>query len=158
MYLRKINLVFLGKLVLVFSLFIATEVSLYASSDDANIRSTIVSYNKGIIEASKTGKTDHMLAFANEDIVKKFYLWVKSWHDNNLFMDADIIDINFNKIEIDGDKSSVITDEKWIYKYIDIKIRKEVLKKTNIAYKMKYILAKEKERWIIQKIDVLAEK
>ncbi len=146
------------RVVIIFCLLITTQASVYANVVETSIEKVIVGYNQGIIKAARTSKTDHMKAYAKDDIVKKFHLWIMSWHDNNLFMDAKIVDINFKNIKVDGDKAFVITDEKWIYKYIDIKVRKEVHKKTSIMYTMKYTLVKEDDKWVIQKIDVLSEK
>ena len=132
-------------------------VNLEASKID-DIKSTISNYNNGIIYASKTDKSDHLKQYANEKIVTKFHLWLKSWHDNNLFMDAKIENINFKKVNIADQKALVITNEKWIYKYIDIKTKKVVLPETKINYIVRYELLKHKTKWIIQKIDILSEK
>ncbi len=132
--------------------------SLNAQTATQDIKKVIISYNQGIIKASKTSKTNHMKAFAKDEIVKKFHLWIKSWHDNNLFMDAKIKKLNFKKIDIMQQKAMVITDEDWLYRYIDIKTKKEAFKQTHIHYNIKYILSKEKEKWLIQKIDILSEK
>ncbi len=131
---------------------------LNAQVDEKDIKKVIISYNQGIIKAAKTSKTDHMSDYAKDDIVKKFHLWIKSWHDNNLFMDAKIIDIDFKNFDIKDNKAEAITNEKWVYKYIDIKVKKEVHKETNISYTIKYTLVKSGDKWIIQKIDVVSEK
>ncbi len=131
---------------------------LNAQVDNRDVKKVIISYNQGIIKAAKTSKTEHMKSYAKEDIVKKFHLWIKSWHDNNLFMDAKIKDINFQKVEIKDSKAKVTTNEVWIYRYIDIKTRKQVLDATLMIYNMNYILSKENDKWIIEKIDVIFEK
>ncbi len=136
---------------------ILNTVNLEASEVD-NIKSIISNYNNGIIYASKTDKSDHLKQYANEKIVTKFHLWLKSWHDNNLFMDAKIEDINFKKIDIANQKAVVVTNEKWIYKYIDIKTKKVVLPETGINYVVRYELLKQKTKWRIEKIDILSEK
>ncbi len=145
------------KSLLFISLLIVSTIDLQADEIE-KIKSTITGYNNGIIYASKTDKSDHLKAYANEKIVMKFHLWLKSWHDNNLFMDAKIDDIAFKKIDFKDKKAIVITQEKWIYRYIDIKTKKEVQSKTKIDYKMRYELSKPNLKWIIQKIDVLSEK
>ena len=142
---------------LFFAVILLVPFSLKAQ-DDRDIKKVIISYNQGVIKASKTSKTDHMKDFAKDDIVKKFHLWIKSWHDNNLFMDAKIVDIDFKDLDIKDDRASVVTDEKWVYRYIDIKVRKEVHKETNISYNIKYTLSQSNDKWIIEKIDVLSEK
>ncbi len=146
------------KMRLFFILLLFVPFLLNAQVDEKAIKKVVISYNQGIIKAAKTSKTEHMKDFAKDDIVKKFHLWIKSWHDSNLFMDAKIIDIDFVDIKIKDAKAVVVTDEKWVYKYIDIKVKKEVHKKSSIFYTIKYTLSKSSNRWIIEKIDVVSEK
>lgn len=149
---------FLKKLKVLFLITICLAPLSLNAQDDRDIKKVIISYNQGIIKAAQTSKTEHMKDFAKEDIVKKFHLWIKSWHDNNLFMEAKILDIDFKSVDIKDDRAFVLTDEKWVYRYIDIKVRKEVHKESNISYVIKYTLSNNSNKWIIEKIDVISEK
>ncbi len=147
--------VFLSIFLLIFPLLlVAKEVGI---KSDRDIKKVIISYNQGIIKAARTSKSEHMREFAKDEIVDKFHLWIKSWHDSNLFMDASMVDIVFKPVNYFDDRAEVVTDEEWIYKYIDIKLKKEVQKLTNIKYSIKYTLSKDDSRWIISKIDVVSE-
>jgi len=151
-------MIVIHKMKLLFISILLVPFFLNAQVDNKDIKKVIISYNQGIIKAAKTSETDHMNSYAKEDIVKKFHLWIKSWHDNNLFMDAKIKDISFQKIDVKNNKAKVTTNEEWIYRYIDIKTRKQVLDATLVIYNMKYTLSKESNKWIIEKIDVISEK
>ncbi len=142
---------------LIYAIILTSFLDLNANDEVKNIKSTIKSYNNGIIYASRDDNSDRLRSFANKKIVTKFHLWLKSWHDNNLFMDAKIKDINFTKVDLSNHKAVAITNEQWSYRYINIQTKKEVQPKTDINYTVRYNLSKEETKWIIQKIDVLSE-
>lgn len=123
------------------------------------LREQVVGYNQGIIKAAKTSKVEHLKAFLTEQLVEKTMLWVKAYHDDNLFMDAIINKIEFDSIKPDRpNKSAVVkTKEQWRYRYINIKDKKEVHPPTKIFYEVKYTFILIKNQWIIKDVTVLNE-
>lgn len=139
-----------------------------AASDVRNeIRKTILSYNRTLIEAAKN--PDFLKSFddrrkfepfAEKRVAQKLYIWIKSWHENNLYMDADLRSIDFKRIDIAGDQATAVTNEVWVYRYfrhLDVNETAEAYAPTKIEYRVRYSLANDSGRWKITKIDVLSE-
>ncbi|WP_457641249.1 hypothetical protein [Persephonella sp.] len=136
-----------------------------SSSDTDKIKKVIKMYNHVVIHESKNRNLPDILTFKNmmkdlttDRIAEKLYIWIQSWHENNLYMDAYLEKMEFNKINITENSAEVFTDEKWRYKYIDVSIGKVVYPETEVNYKVKYDLIKKDNKWIIKRIKVLSEK
>ncbi len=151
-------------------LLITVSLSGFAAAEpsDREIKNTIIAYNKALIEAAKDptflqnfDDAKKFDPFAEKDVAQKLYIWIKSWHENNLYMDAELLKISFRKQQIEGDKASVATDEIWKYRYfrhIDINKTVEAWQPVKVYYKIEYRLAKKHGTWKIAKIKVLSEK
>ena len=131
---------------------------LYAGNSDAAIERTIQQYNIGVIEAAKTGKVHQLYPYAKEEVVTKIYVWVMSWQENNLYMQAKIDSFGFKQIEIDMKHAKVTTNEVWTYRYYDAKNKKTAWPETRITYETEYLLFLHNRRWMIEKITVISEK
>ncbi len=140
-----------------------------APSDVRNeIKETILSYNGALIEAAKNpsflkdfGDERKFEPFAAKRVAQKLYIWIKSWHENNLYMDAELVKIAFGKIEPKGERAEVLTDETWKYRYfrhIDVNRTAEAWPRAEIYYKVKYTLRFKNGKWKIEDIKVLSEK
>ncbi len=127
------------------------------ASEALTPQEVIRKYNEGVITAARTSKSDHLYQFADKKIVTKFHTWLKSWHDNNLFMDAKLKSIQFLKTDITNNHATITTSEEWTYRYIDIKTRQIAMPATAISYTIRYELTHEQGKWYIKKIDVINE-
>ncbi len=137
----------------------------YAGKDVERIKKVIKIYNNIVIQESKTDRHRDLRTFVKmmedvttENVARKLYIWIQSWHENGLFMDSKILKLKFLDIKINGEKAKAITEENWKYKYFDRRINKIVVPETDIFYKVEYNLIRKKNRWIISKIKVLEEK
>mgnify|MGYP000444998740 CR=1 FL=1 len=131
---------------------------LHAGVSDAAIQRTIQQYNLGVIEAAKTGKVHQLYPYAKEEVVTKSYVWVMSWQENNLYMQAKIDSFAFKKIEVDKKHAKVTTNEVWTYRYYDAKNKKTAWPETRITYETEYLLFLHNRRWMIEKVTVISEK
>lgn len=146
-------------------LFIAL---LQADTQEKKIKETIWLYNDVLINTSREYKENENFEdlksfemFATKDMVRKLYLWIKSWQDSNQFMDAKLNSIKFKKIDIKGDRAEVLSDEKWTYRYfgyISKNKTAEIDSPIDIFYSLKYFLVKANNIWKIEKIEALSEK
>lgn len=131
----------------------------FASPDIANLREKVIGYNQGIIKAAKTSDVSHLSAFVTETLLQKTLLWIKAYHDDNLFMEAIVNEIIFKDIALNKKEKSaeVFTHETWRYRYMNIKDQKEVYPPTKIIYDVKYSFILLDERWVIKEIAILSE-
>ncbi|MCK9373188.1 MAG: hypothetical protein M0P91_08315 [Sulfuricurvum sp.] len=138
-------------------LFFLISTGLFAS-EESMIRESVRQYTQGIIIASKKDRVEHMEPFATEKRAQKLMIWMKSWHENNYFMDSSIEKIDFGPIRIDKEKATVTTQERWRWRYIQI-VTKEVSQPwTQSDYAMQYNLVKIGPRWKVDDAKILSEK
>lgn len=147
------------KFLLYILLWISIAYSAFASEDIISLREQVIGYNQGIIKAAKTSDVSHLSAFATETLLQKTLLWIKAYHDDNLFMEAIVNEIIFKDIAPHKKEKSaeVITHETWRYRYINIKDKKEVYPPTKVIYDVKYTFILLEERWVIKEITILSE-
>lgn len=152
---KRLRVGVLRKVVL--SLFLSF-LPLYAGTSDAAIQKTITQYNLGVLEAVKTGKVHTLYPYAKEEVVTKIYVWIMSWQENNLYMQARIESLDFKKIEADQKHARVTTNEVWTYRYYDAKNKKMAWPETRITYETEYRLFLHNRRWMIDNVRVISEK
>lgn len=129
-----------------------------AATTHDDIRQTVKRYNDGIIIAGRTGKTDVLKPIATQKIVTKTHLWIMAWQDDNYYMDAKLLQLDFKSIKTDSNSSIVKTNEKWRYSYFDAANKKTALPEKEIDYDMQYTLYSHQGRWVISDVKVLSEK
>ncbi len=155
------NFIFFFSLVFVFTVNISYSKE---SKDKEEIKEVIKMYNHMVIQASKSRRVpnilmfkDMMSDFTTGRVAEKLYIWIMSWHENNLYMDAKLLDIKFKNITINDKNSVAFTTEKWIYKYIDAVNNVVAHPDTEVIYNMRYDLLKVDNKWKINKIKILSQ-
>ncbi|MBU4320091.1 MAG: hypothetical protein KJ739_03270 [Nitrospinae bacterium] len=140
-------------------LFLSTCSELEKAQDKALIKDVIISYNKMLIKAAKTGDVETLKGILAQKEREKLNLWIASWHDSNVYMDGKIKGIKFKNITISGNTANVMTSEDWIYEYRNLKTRQAVLPASGIYYEMEYILQKKKDKkWVITAMNIKTER
>ena len=147
-------------------IFLMTAISnctqLEKTKETAIIKDTVMNYNRGIIEAAKTGDVKPLKDIASEDVVKRLYLWLAAWRDSDAYMDAELKDIKYKSLNISGQTAKVLTLEEWLYEYKNTKNEQIALPQTLVFYEMEYVLQKEEDNknnnWIITEVNIRSEK
>lgn len=144
--------------VVVITLFFIVSTVQADEFDHVHLKGLVHLYSKGVIEASKKDNIDYLKPIITEKRGKKLFIWFKSWHENNYFMDARIKNIRFNSFDIKESTAEVVTDEIWDYRYIQI-VTKEVSQPwTRVFYTIHYKFVKEGKSWKIDDALILSEK
>ncbi|RJR07802.1 hypothetical protein C4588_06465, partial [Candidatus Parcubacteria bacterium] len=102
------------------------------SQDRMLVKDTIMSYNRLLIEAAKTGDTEPLKDLLIQKEGEKLNHWIASWHDSNVYMDGRLESIKFKNINISGNAANVITSEDWVYEYKNLETRQSVLPASRI--------------------------
>lgn len=139
---------------LLFSI-LASCAQIEKAKETSTIKDVVMSYNKGLINAAKTGNMEPLKNIASEDVLRKLYFWITAWKDSDLYMDAELKTIKFKNVTIKEKEASVLTSEEWVYEYRNTKNKQIVLPRAHISYEMEYILHK---KWIINRINIKSEK
>jgi hypothetical protein len=127
------------------------------AKDTASIKDRVMSYNKGLADASRTGDMKPLDGIASEDVLKKLYYWLGAWADSDVYMDGTLKDLQFKKVAIAGQSAKALTAEDWVYEYRNIKTRQAVLPAAGSFYEMEYMLQKKDSKWIITAINIKSE-
>jgi hypothetical protein len=122
------------------------------------LKQVVSQYNSLLIEANKSRDVSPLNNIAAENVVKKLNLWMAAWQDGNVYLDAELKNIDFNDLEIAGKTAVVITSENWSYIYRDLDTQEIAEPRVFISYKMRYNMEKREDNWLITEINILEEK
>lgn len=139
------------------SVLLLFTLSMWGEESKTSIEKTIRHYNQALIIAGKTGNTAVVKPFVSEEIATKTHLWVMAWQDENLYMNAELLQFDLKAVQVNINQSRVSTSEKWSYQY-DHPTKKRYYPKKIIEYQMEYSLIRHHDRWIINDVKVLSEK
>lgn len=121
------------------------------------IKNIVGKYNSYLIEANKTRDVSHLKEIADEHVTIKLSLWMAAWEDGNVYLDAELKNIDFDNLEIEGKSAIVITSENWSYIYRDLDTQEIAEPRQSISYKMQYKLEKRENNWLIEEMNILQE-
>ncbi len=128
------------------------------AKDTSSIKDIVMSYNKGLADASRTGDVKPLDSMASEDVLKKLFYWLGAWADSDVYMDGTLKNLQFKQVDIAGQSAKAFTAEDWVYEYHNIKTRQVVLPAARSFYEIEYMLQKKDSKWIITAINILSEK
>jgi len=147
-----------------FSLSVAVIISLLSgcsavnvSKQDQILSKIVIQYNKLLIEVNKTRDVNPLKEIAAKPVIEKLSLWMGAWECGNVYLDAELKNIDFDDLKIAGESALVITSEYWSYIYRDLDTQEIAEPRQFISYKMQYKLEKRQHTWLITEIDILEE-
>lgn len=126
------------------------------AKDTSAVKGVIMHYHKGLIHASKTGEMTPLNNIASDEVLRKLYFWIAAWDDADMYMDAELKEIQFRSIMLSGNTAKVTTAEDWLYNYRSLKTKQVVLPTERISYEMEYTLNKN-SAWTITLISIKKE-
>jgi hypothetical protein len=121
------------------------------------LKKVVNQYNNLLIEANKSRDVSPLDNIADDNVVRKLYLWMAAWEDGNVYLDAELKQLDFVDFKIVGENVDVTTYENWSYIYRDLKTQEIAEPSRSIRYKMKYSLEKREGQWLITDINILRE-
>jgi hypothetical protein len=142
--------------------------TLKADDEYQKVKETVSMYQDMVITSSMSrqdlNNAEDLQAFEmilSQNLAQRLFVWLQAWHDDNLFMDAKVLNTDFKKVEVIQDKATVETEENWKFRYVSYisdKDVKEVEAPEKIYYNMHYNLVKVKGIWKIVEMQTLVEK
>jgi hypothetical protein len=106
---------------------------------------------------NKTRDVNPLKEIAAKPVIEKLSLWMAAWEDGNVYLDAELKNIDFDNLEIEGKSAIVITSENWSYIYRDLDTQEIAEPRQSISYKMQYKLEKRENNWLIEEMNILQE-
>lgn len=148
-------------LILVFTFTCFSCAQIEKLHDKILVKNTVISYNRLLIEAARTGNIEPLKEILVQREREKLNHWIASWHDSNIYMHGRLENITFKNINVSESVANVITLEDWIYEYKNLETQQSALPASAIHYEMEYILQKingDNKKWVIKEIKIKAEK
>ncbi len=124
-------------------------------------------YNQALIKASaergfgdRFEDKERLRECAGDEVAQKLFVWIASWHENGLYMEANVSSVEMLDFVEKDDSAVVTTKERWSYTY-----KKETPAGTmtahpltRVEYEVRYRLKKSPSGWQITDIKVLSER
>ena len=120
------------------------------SPTDAEAEALVRRYNALVTEAYRAGDYRIAQPVIGADEFKRLAAHVGVRLDQGITLDARLLEIEFKKVERQGDEAVVTTDERWHYLDRRIGSGEQVGQESRDHYVMRYHLKKADGRWIVE--------
>jgi hypothetical protein len=120
---------------------------------DADAEKVVRAYLARIVEAYRASDAEIAAPVASQREATKLTGLIGVKRDADLTLDAELLEIAFDRFARDGQEVVVETRERWRYRDRQIGTGKRVGEESYDAYRMRYHLAREKGRWVVDRLD-----
>jgi hypothetical protein len=151
------NIKFLAHMIVCSVLLITGCYEIELPGQEHTIKNIVGKYNSYLIEANKTRDVSHLKEIADEHVTIKLSLWMAAWEDGNVYLDAELRNIDFNDMKITGESAVVMTRENWSYIYRDLDTQEIAEPRQYVSYSMQYQLEKKEKSWLIMEVTIIKE-
>lgn len=93
----------------------------------------------------------------DDNIAKKLQIWLDSWILSGYKIQARPVLQKIKNTKLYQNSAEVIAEEVWLYRYINLRTKKEALPLSKIKYLIKYQLKRRNNKWKIKSIEILKE-
>ena len=122
---------------------------------DAEAEQLVRTYLTRIVEAYRASDAEIAAPVAGEKEALKLTGLIGVKRDGDLNLDAQLLEIRFERFERRGREVLVDTRERWHYRDLRIGTGKQVGEDSTDAYHLRYHLAREKDRWVVERLEFL---
>jgi hypothetical protein len=120
---------------------------------DADAQKLVTTYITRLVEAYRASDAEITAPVVSDRQALKLTGLIGVKRDGNLNLDAQLLDLEFEGFERKGEQVLVETRERWRYRDLQIGTGKQVGDESTDAYHLRYHLAREKERWVVDQIE-----
>lgn len=118
--------------------------------DDGAARKLVQAYLSRVIEAYRISDAELAAPVASDREVRKLTGLIGVKRDSDLNLDAQLLEIQFERIERPGKQVRVYTRERWRYRDLQIGTGKQVGEESTDSYRLCYVLGREGGRWVVE--------
>jgi hypothetical protein len=116
---------------------------------DEAARQLVRTYLARVAEAYRVSDAELAAAVASDREVRKLTGLIGVKRDSALNLDAQLLDLEFERLERRGGAVRVYTRERWHYRDLRIGTGEQVGEESTDRYHLCYTLAREKDRWVV---------
>ncbi len=121
---------------------------------EEGIKNAIRGYNQAVIHGNmKQEYLKFVRKYASDHEASRVTVFVEEDRSLGRVMRSKLIELAFDKFTDVGDFTHVYTTERWEFDYLDIKTGKVKEPLKEMQYKLKYIMVKDKDKWIVGRLE-----
>jgi hypothetical protein len=124
---------------------------------DAEAVQVVRTYNAKKVEAYRAGDYQIVEPYVGEAEIGKLVGLIGVKLDQGITLDAELEHLEVLGVERPGREVIVRTDERWRYRDRRIGTGEQVGDASADRYRMRYVLARPKDRWVVERIEFAAE-
>lgn len=123
---------------------------------EEGIKNAIKGYNQALITGNTASRYLKLVRkYATDYETSRVIVFVEEDRSKGRIMRSKLAELVFEKITTLEDKVEVITSERWEFDYIDHKTGEVVEPMREMSYKLKYILVRMENKWMVGKLEQL---
>lgn len=120
---------------------------------EEGMKNAIRGYTKVVIDANmKWGLIADIRNYATEVEGSRVNVFIEERRKENAVMRSRLDDLRFGEVSIDADTAFILTQERWLYDYVDLD-GKLVQPLTEMTYHIRYTLVRPEGKWLVAKIE-----
>jgi hypothetical protein len=129
---------------------------LSCSNESVEIKNTVTAYNKILPEALAKPDEHIMEYFTSNNELSRIGAYILFLKTQKKIMVSDLKELEFIETIVSEDRKTATlkTVEQWTFYYVDYKTREPVTEEEAIKYENTYTVVKEKDHWVVDKIDI----
>jgi hypothetical protein len=122
---------------------------------DADAEKLVRTYITRLTEAYRASDAEITAPVVSERHGLKLTGLIGVKRDGDLNLDAQLLELRFDRFSRQGKEVLVETHERWHYRDLKIGTGQQVGDDSTDAYHLRYHLAREKDRWVVDQIEFL---
>lgn len=125
---------------------------------EEGIKNAIRGYNQAVIHGNmKTDYLKFVRKYAVDYEASRVVVFVQEDRAKGRVMRSRLNKLIFDNFSTSGDMTFARTTEMWEYDYLDLNTGKLLEPLKGVEYRLKYTLARDKERWLVGRIEQLEQ-
>lgn len=117
------------------------------------IRNAVLGYNQAVMDARLSDRHVKFIRYyASDNEAKRIFVFINTDREKGVAMATKVNKMVFNNISASEKTGYADTSENWDFHNLDIKTSKPVEQVREMRYELRYLLVKERDKWIVSKI------
>lgn len=121
------------------------------------VKRAVAMYNNALIEAYRSQSFEGLRRVSVGREVDRVSAWVGAYLQSGMVMEARLLSLRFDGVEVKGERATVRTSEEWSYRWLDYRTGRVVEPLKRIDYRMRYRLVRRDGRWLVERVKIVSE-
>lgn len=123
--------------------------------DLKEVKEAVRSYDEALIKVYSVLDPKPLYGLASEKEIGRVRMIIWKFLGEKTFMESELKEIRFQKVEMKGDSAEVETREKWRFRHLREGTREEVRPWADAEYNLRFVMKKEKGKWMVESARLL---